>query len=461
MANKINLYRSEDIQIVTEKMKEIVTFADIHAKKILEPTIYEYRTVFKTISDYIKKNNQIVYGSLALNEMLKDKSPKDTIYDEYTKNDIEIYSVDPIFDVISMCDLLHQNKYKYIEGKEADHPGTFTIFVNFEKYCDITYVPRIIYHNLPTIKVNGYRLINPVFMLVDRLRVYSDPLTSYFVLEKTFTRTNLLLKVATFNPTKGEIKENTKYTHILNKLVPKISNIQNIIFVDDPAYNYYMQQSNNKNQSESHIGIIVPNIEKNGQLIYNTFLDIIAEIDTSFRENIKVEEYNIFFQFWNRRIIIFYKNQPIVTIYQNKYKCYQYNEIERYNTKINIGNFTLILLNYLIHYNHNMVFKLENKEYEYRIGNLLDAKNTYLSKNKLTVLDKSPFREFQAECMGDSIEFRRSVRLKINKRKEKGGPLVYRYQPESNNNTLASDKYIFPNESGSLITNEQLKFIKL
>jgi hypothetical protein len=63
--------------------------------------------------------------------------------------------------------------------------------------------------------------------------------------------------------------------------------------------------------------------------------------------------------------------------------------------------------------------------------------------------------------MGDSIEFRRSVRLKINKRKEKGGPLVYRYQPESNNNTLASDKYIFPNESGSLITNEQLKFIKL
>jgi hypothetical protein len=218
---------------------------------------------------------------------------------------------------------------------------------------------------------------------------------------------------------------------------------------------------NNKNQLESHIGIIVPNIEKNSNLIYNIFLDIIAEIDVNFRENIKIEEYNIFFQFWNRRIIIFYKNEPIITIYQNKYKCYQYKEIERYNTKIHIGNFTLILLNYLIYYNHNMVFKLDNKEYEYRIGNLLDAKNTYLTKNTLTVLDDSPFREFQAECMGESIEFRRSVRLRINSRKEKGGPLIYRYQPDSDNNTLSSEKYIFPNESGSLITNKNLKFIKL
>jgi len=458
MAN--SLFRKADVEAIEGKIKEIIDFAQKKKLVTLEPNYKEYLAVNSIVTDYIKKNQRIVYGGIALNEYIKEKSPKDVIYKDIGKNDIEIYSPDPVLDVKSMCDILYKQKYKYIEGKEADHPGTFTIFVNFDKYCDITYVPKLVYHNLPFIKVNGFRLIHPSIILTDTLRVYTDPLTSYYRLDKTFDRTNKLLKVAKFEPKKGVIKEDTTYTYIINALVPKIANIKTLIFVDDTAYNYYMEQVSSKKLKESHIGLSFQDFQNNAQKIYNALLDIVAEKDKDFRQNLKVDEYNIFFQFWERRIVISYKKTPIVTMYQNKDKCYQFREIERYNTKINIGNFTLVLLYYLIHYQYNGIFRLETKELEYRLGNLLDAKNTYLTKHDKTVLDDTPFQEFQIECLGETIDFQRKNRLKLTKRRELNKNIVYRYQPDEEKNSL-TEEYSFPNEAGTLIMNDKLKFIKL
>ena len=161
--DNLDLYRSEDIIAINDKMDEIVEQADRHARDTLEPTYKEYLIIFTLISNYIKKHKKIVYGGIALNEMLKEKKPSDVIYKEYSINDIEIYSSDPIEDIKNMCNMLYEKKFPFIEGKEADHPGTFTIFVNFEKYCDITYVPKVIYNNMHTIEVNGYTIIHPLF----------------------------------------------------------------------------------------------------------------------------------------------------------------------------------------------------------------------------------------------------------------------------------------------------------
>jgi hypothetical protein len=456
---KTSLYREEDIEAVSSKIKDIMKIADRKSKDTLEPTYQEYLTVFKNVSDYIKKNNRIVYGGIALNEMLKDKSPKDIIYDDYSKNDIEIYSPDPIGDVIKLCDMLNEKKYKFVEGKEADHPGTFTIFVNFEKYVDITYVPKIIYNNLPYINVNGYKLIHPVYIITDTLRVYTDPLTSYFRLEKTFDRVNRLLKVANFKPEKGVVnqpKPSDSIKFIMNSIIPKLSMIKNIIFTDDIAYNYYMNQDITE---ITHIGVIVQKVKNNAQLIFNILLDAIAHQDVNYKEKIKIDEYNTFFQFWDHRIVIYYNKVPILTIYENKEKCLPFKNLEFNSTKINIANFTLTILYYLIHYNYDGIFKLNYKEYEHRIGNLLDSKNTYLTKNKKTVLDDTKYNEFQIECLGATVEFKYKNRLKFAARKEKGGILVYRYDPSNKQRSTISTEFKFPNEAGTLITNDNLKFI--
>jgi hypothetical protein len=454
------LFRSDDIKAVEGKIDEIM---DISAKKALDiliPTIKEYTAVNNLVISYIKKNQRIVYGGIAIHELLKEKSPKDVFYKENTKNDIEIYSPDPVGDVFNLCNMLHKNKFEFVEGKEADHPGTFTIFVNFDKYCDITYVPKLVYHNLPFLKVNGFKIIHPSIILTDTLRVYTDPLTSYYRLKKTFERTNLLLKVAKFEPKPGVIKEDDKYNYIISKFVPKISEISSsIILVDDIAYNYYLEEANNKKLKESHVGIIVQNFNKNAQKIYDVLLDIIAEKDNNFRDNINVEEYNIFFQFWYRRIEIYYNKKKIVTIYENKDKCYPYRSIEKYGKNINIGSFSLVFLYYLITYQYNIIFKKQYSEYENRLGNLLEAKNKYLSEHKLTVIDKSPFQEFQIECLGETIDFKRKTRLKYDERRKKNYTMVYRFQPDEDRNSLTTE-YKFPNEAGTIITNDKNKTIR-
>jgi hypothetical protein len=453
------LYREEDIEAVSDKIKEIMKMANKKAKDTLDLTYKEYLIVFKHLTDYIKKNNRIVYGGIALNEMLKDKSPKDVIYEEYSINDIEIYSPDPVTDIFKICDMLHEKKFLYVQASEAQHPGTFTIFANFEKYCDITYVPKLIYNNMPTINVNGFRLIHPIFILTDTLRVYTDPLTSYFRLDKSFTRGNLLLKVANYKPQKGVIqlnKPSDRIKSILHSIIPKISELKDVIFIDDIAYNDYMDLDIN---DINEISIILPRAKDNSQKVYNILVDAVAKQDVNFKEHMKIEEYNTFFQFWEHRIIIKYNNKPIITIYANVNKCLPYREIEFFKTKINVANFTLTILYFMIHFIYNKIFKLNISEYEHRIGNLLDKRNTFLDKKKLTILDDTKYKEFQIECLGTTTDFIRSYRLRLEKRGEKGGVRIYRYTPGGKNNTLSSE-FKFPNEAGTLITNDNLKYIK-
>ena len=64
-------------------------------------------------------------------------------------------------------------------------------------------------------------------------------------------------------------------------------------------------------------------------------------------------------------------------------------------------------------------------------------------------MDDSPFREFQIECIGDTIGFKRLTRLRIQKRLENGLPIVYRYKPDDDHNTLSAE-YKFPNDAGTL-----------
>ena len=453
------LYRDEDINAVSEKIDEIMKIADRKAVQTLDVTYKEYLIVFKHISDFIKSNKRIVYGGIALNEMLKDKSPKDVIYEEYSKNDIEIYSPDPVSDIFQICDMLKEKKFQYVQASEAQHSGTFTIFANFEKYCDITYVPKLIYNNMPTINVNGFRLINPIFILTDTLRVYTDPLTSYFRLDKSFKRGNLLLKVADYKPNKGKVlinKPSDSVKLIMQTIIPEISEIKDVIFIDDIAYNDYMDLDISEIE---HIGIIVPRIRENGQKIYNILADSIARQDINFKENMKIEEYNIFFQYWEHRIVIKYHNKPIVTIYANVNKCLPFREIEFGKTRINIANFTLTILYNMIHFIYATINKLNSKDYEYRIGNLLDKRNEFLDKKKLTILDDTKYKEFQIECLGTTTDFQRSYFVKLQKRRDKGGVSVFRYAPDSKNNTLTRE-FKFPNEAGTLIVNDNLKLIK-
>jgi hypothetical protein len=154
----------------------------------MEPTIDEISKVNGIIIDYIKVNKRKVYGGYALNKLLIAKNPSLAIYDEIDTPDIEFYSPDPLGDLVKLCDKLTESGFKNVIGQEAQHKETYSIFVNYQLYCDISYMPSNIYSKVRFIQMEGFYLIHPWFMTIDYFRMFTDPLVSYWRLEKHFAR---------------------------------------------------------------------------------------------------------------------------------------------------------------------------------------------------------------------------------------------------------------------------------
>jgi len=178
------MYRQTDIELVRKNIDTIKDDAMRKKLDTLEPTLKEFKEVYDIIVEYIKKNKLKIYGGYAQNHLIKIKNENDIFYKELDLADIEFYSYEPIKHLIELCDILHAKGYKYVQGSEGVHEETYKIFVNFINYCDITYIPKNVYDNIPVIEDKGILYTDPHFMLIDAFRVYADPLTSYFRLDK-------------------------------------------------------------------------------------------------------------------------------------------------------------------------------------------------------------------------------------------------------------------------------------
>ena len=139
------MYRQKEIEEIMKNIDKLEDTAKEIQLNTYEPTIMERRNVYSEIIKYIKAKNRIVYGGYAQNELIRVKNKEDVFYREIDVADIEFYSPNPISDMIDLCDILHNKKFKHIDGKEGVHNETYKIFVNFENYCDISYIPKNIY----------------------------------------------------------------------------------------------------------------------------------------------------------------------------------------------------------------------------------------------------------------------------------------------------------------------------
>ena len=166
----MELYRDIDIQAITDKLDQIVEEATNIKKKTLEPTLDECKDVKEVINDFIMKKKRIVYGGTAYNTLITQKSKKDAIYGANECKDVEFYSPKPIEDIMELADILHEKKFKFVQVRQAMHAETYTLFVNFEQYCDVSYMPSNIFLNMPAITIDGILYSHPTWILVDILR---------------------------------------------------------------------------------------------------------------------------------------------------------------------------------------------------------------------------------------------------------------------------------------------------
>jgi len=449
------MYRYSDIEKIKLNLDNIVEQAAIIYKTNYEPTLDENRKVYQELLNYIRDKKKIIYGGYAQNSLILMKNENDAFYKETDTPDIEFYSFEPLTDLIELCDYLKNKNFKYVQSQEGVHEGTYKIFVNFINYCDIAYLPKNIYDNLKYIENNDkLRFTDPNFMLVDTYRVFTDPMSSYWRLDKTFKRYLKLFKYYPITNNNDQIKfEFLTPENILNDIRKKIIHNSNYIVVGSYAYNYYVSKINkNLMVKINFYELITENLKKE-------CINIYKKLKTLFGNKITVKEYYPFYEFFDYRIEFLYDNQIILRLYNNNDRCIVYNKSDKKKTKF--GTTQLILLYLLSNYNYYYINrnKLDSNNYINMFLNLNKSKNDYLDKHNITVLDNSPFQEFKFTCLGKPYDLIREERLTMVENKKKNKKAKFRYNPSDKPGV--PPQYIFSNISGNQVINNKNLIIKI
>jgi len=445
----------------------------------MEPTIDEINQVNGIIIDYIKKNKRKVYGGYALNKLLVTKNPSLAIYDELDTPDIEFYSTDPLGDLTKLCDKLEEAGFKNVVGQEAQHKETYSIFVNFQLYCDISYMPANIYAKSRFIQADGLNLIHPWFMVVDYFRMFTDPMVSYWRLEKHFARylklqktypLPLINKPVEITPFKAD---NLHLT--INMLEDFLSNIPGTIFTGFYAYNYYLKYSEYSKKDKRFTQIQMPYLE-----VYSTnyvedglkTIEYLKSLPEELSSKISHREFYPFFQFYGYNTVFYFELNgdqiPILYLYSNNNKCISFKSVPyvkfdniklkssspEADKTVDIGSFDFNILHALI-----ILVKVrvdDDNDWNNILYTLINGyvafRKYYLTQNNITLYDSSIFEGFVIDCKGESIPPDREKRMLIQARKKLGKPAVYRYEPGV---SKQPGSYFFANTSGNEIRNEK------
>lgn len=475
-------YEDLDYSKVMALLPDIVKEAELRASQVQEPTIDEKREVMGLIKEFIRTKKRKVYGGTAINETIKVRSPKDAIYSDVKFSDIEFYSPTPVVDLVELCNLLYQKGYKFVQGKEAQHEETYSIFVNLQLYCDISYVPQYVYHAIQSIEIDGILYTHPHFILIDQLRIFNDPMNAAFRWEKTFDRVFKVLKNYPFELIDRRIQippPPDEVTTLFSKLKSEFLNIpeaQNTCLISGfEAYNFFVRHAARDRKVEQMARTTYKQTKFDELVTHLPFMDFVSvdyqnmvirlyqylQSIVSHKEKLSLREYFPLFQFTGYSVIIYYKDHPVARVIKADGLCIP-------NIKTTRGymyvSYQYLLMSLLINKFRSFLDKDKTMylNYHIAISHLVRVRNIYLTENNLDVINNTVFGEFKISCVGSSESYMRiSMLRKIEKRKNRKGKFKsFVYTPEeffkmSEEEQARFDpsRYQFRNTSGNLIRN--------
>lgn len=407
------MYRLDDIDMINKNLSNIQDEASKEYKTNNEPTLGEISSVYNSIKEYIKNNNKLVYGGFAQNLLIQYKRPDEAFYKEIDGAyynwpdlaDIEFYSPDPIKDTIELVDYLHSKGFKNIQGKEGIHVETYKIFVNLLNYCDISYVPPNIFEKIPYIEIQGIRCVHPHFMLIDAYRVLTDPMTSYWRVDKSIKRFQKLLRYYPIETSDNKIEFNKQIApKHLQFIRRKIIHHSKLIVIGFYAYDYYMKKADKQYMLNKYPYYEVISTE------YNKDCEHISDImKRKYKEYLTIKEYNPFFNFTDEKTEYYLDNKLVLILYGNNKRCIVYRYSEKKTTYF--GTFNLVYMYILFAGYIDTKYNTTYNTYKILASRMMYGRNKYLDAHNITVVDKSPFQDFTIKCIGKPIEPTRDMLL--------------------------------------------------
>lgn len=439
----MQIYSSKDLKLINNNIEALKKKAIISQLQNIEPTFGERMKIMNIIINFIKKKKMVIYGGYAIHLYL-DNSIYNT---KYEIPDIDVYSIDPVNIIIELCNILKEGDPSMnIMFKEAFHKDTFSLFVNYVNYLDITYVPKNILNGLKKIKKNDFFLIHSSLIMLDIFRQFNDPLISYWRLDKNVIRYELLNKKNNFLLYFENIDNSTSLgLNYLNKdIYSKIKKYINFETMSLCGFYCYQLFTHKKFNDIYYFEIISSNYDDDVKY-FNKKL-------TNNYKHIEKKSYSPFFQYLNKKTIFYHKNKIILIVYDTNNKCVPYIE---YNNEHFISYLYFIQMTFSLYlyytYINNEVLQKKTKKL---ILDCILSKNIFFEKNKdKTVLDKTIFQQFIIRCKGKTfytnIEFLKNLQDKKKNQNQKR----FNYIPNINNLIKKKIYYKYTNVDGLIIKN--------
>lgn len=377
---------------------------DIEVNK-LKNVYNEYNDVIKLISNFIIKKKLILYGGFVINIILPKKL---RFYKDYTINDFDCLSKNPLNDSIELAKVIKSKGYSYIKIKKAKHQGTYRVYVYGKQIFDISIVKSNIYDNLLKYSKKDKKNLkyykdkyNIIPLPIIKKNLYyelSRPEQSGYRWEKIYERLRILNNIyptKVIDTTYECVKIPTIYKDVVNNILNYVKKSKNPI-VDSFALKLYKKLTVNCcgriNEYSTYITILSTNYEQtkndivkiikecdllNHRIDISNFIDKDDILHTHFDINLINDNDNTIFNFIN---IISVKNEcfsinkningytigSIDTILYFLYNSYIYNTI--YTTDVSLSNEKLYYINEFENYikdslNNNISKRLKSNCY--------------------------------------------------------------------------------------------------
>lgn len=489
-----SLYNQEDLENFQDNKEIIENEVKEAQSKLLEPSLEDMNKVNEIIFEYVREKGRKIYGGLAQDYSIKIANTQDGIYnDPYEPADIDFYSPEPLQDIKNLADKIYKEGFKPIEGKDAVHKNTYSLFVNHQPQCDITYTPKNIYNRMPfkayyddKKKEKGLNIIHPHFSMVDVFKMMNDLVNSFWRIEKGFSRMIKLLEYYPF-PKKDQpidIKEaGGNIKNALDVILEYLKNNDRCIIVGFYAYNHFVRRSKintvNKNIKlfqPPYYDIITTNYREDSMNLINKLKE---KMDEYSPDSVSYQEHYPFFQFTGDTVRIYVDKELVAVVHSNNNMCLPYREKTAYSFKSNtiknqkitekipreetvkIGTWSLTILHVLISlFYHRTQKNMDLVDMNYTIlYHLTQARNYFFKRTGYTNIHDTLFKDFVVSCIGKPINPAKEKREKNEAKKKAGKRFGFKYDPENPPSELPN--YTFENSSGNPIPDKNEKHKKL
>ena len=415
---------------IDKELNIVKMVAEMSQKKYTERLTPKTLDIIHTVEKFIKDNNLICYGGIAINNILPKR---DQFYKQSEFPDYDFFSNDALNHAKKLADIYSKLGFGNVEAKSGMHYGTYKVYVNFLNIADITQLDDVYYENLKKSAkvVKGIMYCPPDFLRMSLYLELSRPKGDVSRWEKIFPRLRLLNKKFPIKNSKCKsIKKN-----IDNKIYDNIKNTlidQKCIFIGGLAQKIYKKYTKNKGSNYNTFDVISLKAENIADIIKKKYKD----------KDIVIENIDNIGELIPKHYKIMIGDICYANVYQSD-ACYSYNKIKIGKKIVNIGTIFTILSFYLI-----FLFAGEN---EYDKNRILCTsyilQNIYL-RNRLK--NTGVLKVFTIQCEGkqetleDILTEKRNKFKSLKKTSKEYEKWFLKYVPKGNSKNdkvLTKSKY--------------------